>query len=243
MQRRELQLKDTMRYVLLFVLATGSLSCRRSTEAAAADASVKAPVAGLGIPHVHAPIKIDGEADEPEWLKPARTGPFVERGGKGPARPYSDARLLWDETALYLILYAADENIRAPTKVHDVPLLEQDAFRVVLTSENGRRFIVDIAASGAVSDGADDGRGGVDLGWESGLRVAVDLDGSLNADDGEEDEEWVVEAAIPWKVLGVTAKAGTTLGFTASRCDTPKDGKRRCGAWGESGGGVMVLEK
>ena len=76
-----------------------------------------------------------------------------------------------------------------------------------------------------------------DLSWESGVRAAVDRDGSLNADDGEEDEEWVVEAAVPWKALGVVPGPTTEVTFSASRCDTPKDGTRRCGAsreWGLS---------
>lgn len=46
-------------------------------------------------------------------------------------------------------------------------------------------------------------------------------------------EEWIVEAAIPWASLGVTAAAGTRVDIALSRCDTPRNTRdRRCGTFG-----------
>ena len=62
----------------------------------------------------------------------------------------------------------------------------------------------------------------------NGLRVAIDRDGTLdNASD--DDEEWVFEIAIPLELAGFTPGAHQPLRF--ARCDTPKDGIERCGAW------------
>jgi hypothetical protein len=62
--------------------------------------------------------------------------------------------------------------------------------------------------------------------------VAVDRDGTLD-DPSDEDEEWVVEAAIPLAALGVTGAPGTRIQIEVSRCDTPRHTTvRRCGAFG-----------
>ena len=46
-------------------------------------------------------------------------------------------------------------------------------------------------------------------------------------DDAEDDdEEWVVELAIPLPRVG-----RSPLAVKASRCDVPKDGIERCGRW------------
>jgi hypothetical protein len=58
---------------------------------------------------------------------------------------------------------------------------------------------------------------------DRGPDVGVDMDGTLN-DASDLDEEWVVEARVP--------RAGLPHGDVpvhVRRCDTPKDGVRRCG--------------
>jgi hypothetical protein len=58
---------------------------------------------------------------------------------------------------------------------------------------------------------------------DQGPDVGVDMDGTLN-DGSDLDEEWVVEARIP--------RAGlprADVPVHVRRCDTPKDGVRRCG--------------
>ena len=59
----------------------------------------------------------------------------------------------------------------------------------------------------------------------AGARAAVEVEETLD-DPRDEDEEWVVEAAIP---LAALPDGGGAL--HARRCDTPKDGIERCGAW------------
>src|SRR5262249_7403100 len=62
----------------------------------------------------------------------------------------------------------------------------------------------------------------------AGLLVGADADGTID-DSTDEDEEWVVEAGFPLKALPI-ANDGT-VEVEVSRCDTPHDGVRRCGAW------------
>lgn len=157
-------------------------------------------LAKLVIPQVAAPIQIDGELDETAWLAPARTGQFVDARGEV-ASPYSDARLLRDDQFLYVVLYAADEDVRST-----------DAFVVSFASSRGTRTLR-FTADGKAPHGA---------------RVAKDLDGTLDA-PGDDDEEWLVEAAVPLSAIPFGADGEVTATF--SRCDITKDRVRHCGSW------------
>ncbi len=59
-------------------------------------------------------------------------------------------------------------------------------------------------------------------------KARVDVDGSVD-EPSNDDEEWVVEAAIPLAAIPF-AKDGT-VATAISRCDVTKDGVKRCGGW------------
>jgi hypothetical protein len=59
-----------------------------------------------------ATIVCDGELDEPAWQDAVRSGPFLD-GADQPSAPYADARFLVRRDALYVALYAGDEDIRS----------------------------------------------------------------------------------------------------------------------------------
>jgi hypothetical protein len=162
--------------------------------------------APLVLPQVAPPIRIDGELDEVAWRSPARTGPFVDAAG-AQAAPYCEARFLRDDNYLYLAMYAADEDIRS-----------SDEFVVELSSSRGRSTF-QFTARGKISPAI------------AGAHAAVDIDGSLDASD-DDDEEWIVEAALPLASIPFARDASVTV--RVSRCDTPKDHIKRCGAWSGS---------
>ncbi len=187
----------------------------------------------LRVPHVPGPIALDGDNDDPGWTRapgPARTGPFALANG-APARPYSDARLLWGDGHLYVLLYAADDDIQA----------REDAFRLRF-SRSGFEYAIDVAADGAVVDAARDGQGASEPTWASGAHVSREIDGTID-DARDRDEEWSVEMAIPLASLGMRGEAGETLGFAVERFDASRDRAKPCGQWGEAGeGGRLVIE-
>jgi hypothetical protein len=190
----------------------------------------------LRVPAATGPIKPDGEIDEADWPAAARAGSFVDARGED-ARPASEARFLWDQDNLYVVLYAADDDLRARVTAHDGPVWLDDAFSLRLSPEPGAAtFLFDISAAGVVTDARLGEGGRRDVSWESGVTLGVDRDGTLN-DPRDEDEEWVIEAAIPLRSLGVTAAAGARLGVEVSRCDTPRGAgeARRCGSFGGKG--------
>jgi hypothetical protein len=182
----------------------------------------------LHVPHAGGTILLDGDMDDPGWLKEtARTKGFVNADGL-PARPYSDARIAWADGHLYFALYAADDDIRST-----------DSFHLELTGSNWVRTI-DVTPLGIVTDAQR--VNGSELPWKSGAHVSHELDGTID-DDRNEDEEWVLEMAIPFESLALDGKRGEEIGFSVHRCDRPKHSASRCGSWGEGEArGVLVLD-
>jgi hypothetical protein len=172
--------------------------------------------ATLSIPRATTPIAIDGELDEPTWTtgNPARTGAFP------PGKPYSDARMLFDDATLYVALYAADEDIETRTTEHDGPLCDFDV--------NGTEYRIEVSPKCVVTDGRGGKGGKMDFAWNSGARVACDTDGTIN-EPKDMDEEWVVEMALPLASIGIERHA--SFGLTIERCDTPKNERRSCTSW------------
>jgi hypothetical protein len=200
----------------------------------------------LGVPHAGGGITLDGDTDDPGWLRPpgpARTGDFVFPDGK-PARPYSEARIIWGGDYLYLALYASDEDIESHTSEPDAPIGEDDALRVVF-SQGDVAYAIEVTPNAVITDGVRHGDGAWDFTWSSGAHASREIDGSIN-DARHVDEEWAVEMAIPFASLGMKGEPGENIGLSFHRCDSPLRGPRVCEGWGEGadgrGRGRIVLE-
>jgi Carbohydrate family 9 binding domain-like len=205
-----------------------------------------ARVLELHVPHAKGNIMLDGDMDDPGWLGPiARTNAFIGEDGVNPARPYSDTRLVWGDGHLYLALYAADEDIRATHAEPDGPIWIDDSFHL-LFDHGGAERVFDVSPLGVLTDATRSAAPGLvkpfDYTWESGAHISKELDGTLN-DPSDDDEEWVIEMAIPFEALGLKGEPGERIGFSVRRCDTPKSRRRACGQWGAGAErGVLVLD-
>ena len=182
------------------------------------------------VPRADAPITIDGKPDEPIWAHAARSGAFVCEGARVCA--YADARALWDERHLYVMLYAADEEIRAAKVGPDGPVWLGDHFELVLL-RGGRTFRIDVSPRAVLAD-AERGPPGWDTRWQSAAVAAIDTDGTIDL-EGDQDEEWIAELAIPWAALGGAPQAGEVLGASVERCDVSRGEGRRCSRFGSVG--------
>ena len=161
------------------------------------------------VPRAGVAIAIDGALEEPPWNHRSLRGVLTGDDGQQ-ARPYSELRMLHDDATLYVGLYAADEDIRTT-----------DTWKLEL----GPR-VIHVDATGK-ADAPD-------------VRAAIDRDGTLDQ-PGDYDEEWVIELAIPLPAApaspssaGARSDAERRAGsfdVAAERCDTPKDGRVRCGRW------------
>ena len=155
--------------------------------------------APIVIPRTTGPLVIDGELGEADWNNHSLRHTLTAAAGEQ-ARPFSEVRWLHDDTVLYVGLYAADENIRS-----------RDFFDVAIGALSFR-----IDATGKLTPPMPD------------AKVGLDRDGTLD-DPSNDDEEWVLEVAIPLPATGLTTGAAKPV--RAARCDTPKDGVERCGSW------------
>jgi len=187
--------------------------------------------APLLLPYSSGRIVCDGSPTEAGWEEATRTGDFFAAKTNEPARPLSEARFMSNATDLYLLLYAADQDIREPQQVlSDVALGSFDHFTVQLrrASDPATTFIFEIAPDGSLLDARSDGTN-IDLSWTSHAKLGTDADGTPN-DAEDEDEEWLIEASLPLRSLGV--QTGDTVFVSVERCDTPKGEARACSSWG-----------
>ena len=224
-------------------------------------ASMTLPSTELWVPRATGTIVTDGDIDDAAWGgRLGRTGPLTDARGES-ARPYSDARFLWSKGLLHVVLYAADEDIRtppsgagaavamggAPRRADPKPVaaaVEYDFFH--LTFDDGKTVrALDVTPVGGLTYGGRPSSSPPDAPfvgtWSSVVTVGHDLDGTPNS-PMDQDEEWVIELAIPLASIGLEGVKGEQIAFSISRCDKPKESARVCGSWGTSTPSRLVLE-
>jgi hypothetical protein len=221
--------------------ASAALSASRSAalRAAARDPH---PFLELHAPRVEGSVPIDAEMEGKKiWeSETGSTGVFKDANGLGMV-PYTEAKVRWGEGKLYLWLYAGDLDLEGSVTERDGPVSRDDSFHVEIGSDPDV-YVIDVSVLGTVADSKCDrsplGSSSAapptcDRGWDSGVVVAVDKDGTLNK-LGDNDEEWIVEMAVPLPSVGVTTpRAGTRVPFAVRRCEMGKDGPHACGGFGD----------
>jgi len=203
--------------------------------------------AALVVPRIAGPVVIDAEL-EGKKLWEGDTGTtrnFKDSAGNGMV-PYTEAKARWGDGKLYLMLYAGDLDLQGRVRAHDGPVERDDAFHLEFGRGDEVR-VISVSVLGTVADALcrpsrTDPTGRVcDRSWESHARVAVDRDGTLNK-IGDNDEEWVIEMAVPLAALGFAdAHAGTRIPFSIHRCEIGHGSSRGCGGWGGEPLGELAL--
>ncbi|HSY41660.1 MAG TPA: hypothetical protein VLA79_19105, partial [Polyangia bacterium] len=219
-------------------------ACGRTPSARAAPVAARAPKfvvadpAALVVPRVAGPVVIDAELEGKKMWEgdTGTTRNFKDAAGHGMV-PYTEAKARWGDGKLYLMLYAGDLDLQGTVRAHDGPVERDDAFHLEFGRGDEVR-VISVSVLGTVTDALcrpsrTDPTGRVcDRSWESHARVAVDRDGTLNK-IGDNDEEWVIEMAVPLAALGVAdAHGGTRIPFSVHRCEIGHGSSRGCGGWG-----------
>jgi hypothetical protein len=189
------------------------------------------------------PIKIDGKLDEPAWKTAPSTGMFVNTMTGEPAQPKTEAKLLWDNQNLYLAFENVDTDVWGTLSERDSKLWTQEMDEVMIDANgDGKGYIeLQVAPNGTIfdtylptyrkyEDSLDPKRKPYD--WNSKLKAAVKVDGTLNKRD-DQDKGWTVEMALPLAdVNGLDSngvKVPPVLGdkwrLNMFRMDSPKDAK------------------
>ncbi len=205
--------------LLVIALGTLAVGCRDQESARPKSQPSATPVSAQCVPTVLVAKRgtptLDGELDQPVWHDALATAAFVEERENRPV-PHTEARASWDESALYLALYVADDDLRASDRVR-IEIDGKGSLDVSPARKLSCRF-------GAQSDCA-----------ALGIQGAFDVDGDVDAPN-EEDEEWDVTLAIPWRALAPSGRPAA-LPVSFQRDDTV-EGRQLVTVWSRGCGAI-----
>ena len=160
------------------------------------------------------PIHIDGVLDEADWKNATSTGPLVNSMNGAPTKYKTEAKILWDDTYLYIAFTCEDEDVWSDFTKHDDKLYTEEAVELFVDADgDGKTYNeIEIAPTNATFDAYFPARRqGMDLSWESGMVSAVKVEGTLN-DPSDKDKGWVAEAKIPLKSFASVPNMPPKLG-------------------------------
>jgi len=188
-------------------------------------------------------LKIDGNLDEPAWQVAPSSGVFGGPDGeKLDPNAAAEARVLWDDTHIYVGFTVLDSRIENTFTGRDATLWKADVVEIYLDpKENGQNYFeLQVSPAGEIFDALFTSRRQPE--WPeaaasltiASMRAAVQVQGSLNDNGGDPDTRYTVEIAIPWAELpnvGQAPRGGEEWGFNLYRID-----QRFLSAWAPAGG-------
>lgn len=163
------------------------------------------------------PLTIDGKLDDPAWATAPWTTDFVDIEGSAKPRPHlrTRAKILWDDTYLYVAAELTDPHLWATLTQHDAVIFHDPDFEVFLDPDGDTHAYYEYELN-ALNTGWDlflpkpylDGAK-ADNSWEiPGLKTAVHLRGTLN-NPSDTDTGWTLEIAFPWTAFEPLASTAT----------------------------------
>lgn len=184
----------------------------RIKEDSAMLPSVHEPIVDFHPPHyvcrrTRIPLgEPDGRLDKPFWEQAPWTSPFHDIEGDSRPAPAKlvQAKLLWDDEALYIGAYLQEDAIWATVTQRDHVIFEDNDFEVFLAPQDSthRYYELEMNALNTVWDllmekPARDGVRRI-IGWDiHGLKSAVYIEGKLNC-PAANNRFWSLELVIPW---------------------------------------------
>jgi hypothetical protein len=193
--------------------------------------------------------KLDGKLDEAGWKTAPSVGAFVDTMTGAPSPLKTDAKMLWDDQNLYFAFENEDTDVWSTLAKRDDKLWTQEAIEVMVDADgNGKTYIeLQVAPNGNIFDtylpdvrkyenALDPKRKPFD--WNSKLKVAVKVDGTLNK-RSDKDKGWTVEMALPLADVNGLATGGVkvppaygeTWRLNMFRLDAPEGTPQLAAAW------------
>ena len=192
--------------LVLFVAAAAAVTASRVVRA---HAEVPRPRGYVAV-RTATPLIIDGRLDDAAWTSAPWTDLFVDIEGDAKPKPMlnTHAKMLWDDTYLYIGAELDEPNLWADITAHDAVIFREHDFEVFIDPDGDSHgyFEFEINARGTFWDlllpmPYRAGGHAIDS-WDfHGLKSAVHLDGTLNRPD-DVDRGWSVELAMPWSAFG-----------------------------------------
>ena len=175
------------------------------------------------------PPVIDGDLSDSVWnqAQPMKVFYAYQSGGDPPAAATS-ARILWDEDYLYVGLEMADVDIRSACALRgscgrDANLFQGDVIELFVkeSTASARYHEFEWSPLGEEFDARFDRVrfGAPGIGWNSGMRSAVQVRGTVD-NPSDSDRGWTVESAIPLADFELSSiEVGSQWRFTVARYD------------------------
>ncbi|NKB69146.1 MAG: hypothetical protein GKR89_18920 [Candidatus Latescibacteria bacterium] len=154
------------------------------------------------IRHSAGPIVLDGRLDEASWQAAEIIDQFTFPWWSEGAKDRTEARLLWDQTALYVAFTAYDPHISATLTQRDSPVSRDDCVEVFIAPDSSRvttYFNFEFNALGTILDRSPRDKRSKKWNGE-GVKIALDIQGTLN-NETDRDSLWVAEIALPFAVF------------------------------------------
>ncbi len=178
------------------------------------------------------PIRIDGNLNDPAWRAAPWTTNFIDIQGSSQPLPRfrTRAKVLWDDTYLYVAAELQEPDVHATLTQHDSLIYQDNNFEVFLKpfADSSGYFEFEINALNTSWDlymNKPYNKGGkADSSWEiPGLKTAIAVHGTLNKSI-DKDHGWTVEMAFPWTAFAsrlpvTTPKIGDEWRFNFSRAE------------------------
>jgi hypothetical protein len=168
--------------------------------AAGALAAQQPPV--YEIRRVAGPITIDARLDKPAWLNAPTVSPFYFNWYTTGEKEATDARLLWDDSNLYVSWYCHDRHISASVTERHGPVSNDDCVEIFLSPNPGKvhnYYTFEINVIGAMLNRCRTDWWTGPPTWEpEGVRFCTSFQGAAIKRESPDDDHWTVELALPF---------------------------------------------
>jgi hypothetical protein len=212
------------------VLSFFLFSCSEpgKTNLAAIDFPDQPDPRGYVCYRTNAPVNTDGILDEKEWGEVPWTDYFVDIEGSSKPVPglKTHAKLLWDDSNLYVAAELEEPHVWANLRQRDTVIFFDNDFEVFIDPDGDTQAYYELEVN-ALATAWDllllkpyrDGGPPV-TGWDiAGLQVATHVDGTIN-NPVDTDKGWTVEMKIPMAALKeCSGKAGLPIAGDKWRID------------------------
>lgn len=175
--------------------------------------------------------KIDGILNETYWQNASRDDKFWLADGSETSPVETAVSAVMDHNYLYVGFTAKDTDLHAELKNNDDPIYDKDDVVEIFIDPTGTAtpyYEIQVSAGGVKFDSKFSGgkRKNRDDSWDSGIKYAVNLNGTLN-EPADKDGGWSAEIAIPWKsIVPEPPKDGDTWKVFFHRINRHSDGKK-----------------
>ena len=178
--------------------------------------------------------KIDGKLDDPAWAKAVVIDKFPSFWSGGKSGTGTQARLVWDDEALYFSAKMTDAEMRAFGDKRNDTLWLGDVFELFFkpSADSPRYYEFQVNPKSVILELQIPGKrfdfNALAAKPPLGMKAVAIVDGTLDK-PGDLDKGWTVEGMIPWSVFEPTGgrpKPGDAWSFALCRYDYGPEGSK-----------------